>query len=170
MESEFEHCLSIAMRAESADLTIVRWAQFRRGGLPAGGGFQDTAEALLAQLKEDSFRRTLAALKLRYVLVVSGGTTKGPGRAQLAGPDLRSGLWGIGGEWERHSFVTATVIDVAEVRHAGALTASSRGKEGFVVPVFLILPLPPVPFSTPTESEACNALGKAVAGFFAHKD
>jgi hypothetical protein len=159
------------MQAARPDLVVVRLPQLERGPFADGLGFPRTAEELTSSLRVDSFQRRLAALNLRYVVVVRGQTTKGPG--QLAGGSAggRSWyLWSIGSEWDRASSVSAEVVDVPGARQAGGVTAHSRGKEGLQVPVILILPLPPVPYSAATESLACEALGKPVVDFLLHQD
>lgn len=174
LDSEFEHCLASAMQSERSDLAVIRAADLRRAfPQTRSQDFPRSVEALIPLLQNDGFRQGLTSLRLRYVLVVQGSTTTGSSQLQGVSPFERRdaiGLWAIGGEWDRYSSITAEVIDLVEARHSGKLMASSRGKAGFSVPVFVIIPLPPVPYSAPTETEACSALGKAVVAFLLHRD
>jgi hypothetical protein len=170
-EGEFDHCVALAMQAERPDLLLLRLAQLERIAPSAGPGFPRNADALMPLLQANAFRRELAAQRVRYVVVVRGHTATSESR--LAGGSAGGRewyLWSIGGEWERTSNVRAEVLDVGEARQAGTLAAFSRGKAGFQVPVIAIIPLPPVPYSSPTESSACEALGKSVLEFILHQD
>jgi hypothetical protein len=169
-ENDFAECLAAAIQAEKADLTVRQAPELKRASFQDGRGFPETVETLMPLLQEDAFRRRLG---VRYVVVVRGSTTTGASQFQIAPPGSYGRgwdmlMWGVGSEWSRSSSVTAEVVDVAGVRHAGAVTAYSHGKSGVAIPIVAIVPVP-IPYSAPTESFACAALGKAVVDFLLHK-
>ncbi len=169
-EKDFERCLAAAMLAERSDLTVIPTDELRRAAFP-GSRFEDAPRSIAALLplaQSAEFRRRIAALKLRYVLLVRVATETANAKPVFAASS--GGVWGVGGEWDRISSVTAEILDLREARQSGALTASSYGRAGFVVPVLVIIPLPPVPYSAMTETEACKALGKAVVEFLQRAD
>jgi hypothetical protein len=79
-------------------------------------------------------------------------------------------MWGITRHWTRSSWLTATILDLRLARRAGTLNSGVSGEAGWVFPVFLIIPLPPVPYKAATESPACEAMGPAAADFMGGKN
>jgi len=74
-------------------------------------------------------------------------------------------MWAVSESWARHSNFHALVLDVKRYSESGEISSRSEGAVGYVLPVLLIIPLPPIPWLSMTESEACSALGSAVAKF-----
>lgn len=79
-------------------------------------------------------------------------------------------LWGISREWDKETFSSADIIDVAGSQLAGTVTSIAYGHPGWFVPVVIIIPLIPIPIFASTESKACMALGEAVGHFLNGKD
>jgi hypothetical protein len=75
------------------------------------------------------------------------------------------GGWGVGRESRRTTTYKATVWESATHDLAGTLTLETVGATGWVVPVLVVLPLPPVPYWSNTESKACKAMGDALVEF-----
>ena len=101
-------------------------------------------------------------MNLRYLIVLKASTTESGRKTTF---DMNDGVWGVGRESDRFTFIAAEILDIKEVRQSGSLNAHASGKAGFMVPFVLIIPLPPFPYSAMTESHACSSLGKAVAQF-----
>lgn len=168
-EREFALCLSGAMGAAERDLKIIPAETFWLTAFP-GIAFQDlprSSEVLTVLLKDEGFRGRIAPLNLRYAIVLKVSTRES-GRKTTFGAS--QGVWGIGRESIRASSISAEIMDLREARPSGRLSTRVRGQAGFAVPVILIIPLPPVPYSAMTETRACGSLGKAVANFVTGKD
>jgi hypothetical protein len=109
----------------------------------------------------------MAPLRLRYIVILDAATRE-VGRGATV--DFDRGVWGVGSEWTRVSELSAAVLDVTSAQQSGTVGSQSWGKAGFVVPFVLVIPLPPIPWSSFTESRACNALGPAIATFVAGEE
>lgn len=75
------------------------------------------------------------------------------------------GVWGVGRESQRTTMYKATVWGSAVRGRVGTLALQTKGRTGWVVPVLVVLPLPPVPYWSNTESRACEAMGDALVEF-----
>jgi hypothetical protein len=167
-ERTLEYCVANALRAEKSDMRIIPAEEFRRVAFP-GARFQDmprTIKTLLPVLQDAGFRQRVIPLNLRYLVVVRVSTQKVNPETHLR---VDEGVWGIEKNWERVSLAVAEVLDVKQARQSGGSTAESRGLEGIAFPFLLIVPLPPVPYSSPTETSACQSLGKAIGKFVLQK-
>jgi hypothetical protein len=173
-ENELEHCVGTAMRKQISTVTLVRASAFRQAVAP-GKQFRESphsADTILAALQDPVLRSKLRELHLRYVMVLDVDAADSPTQTHF-GADGRDGIlvWGIGREWTHFAELSATVVDLREVREAGVITANASGKTGYAVVAIWILPLPPIPTSfSASESRACNALGLALADFVRGKD
>jgi hypothetical protein len=168
-EKNFETCLTEAIRAEEPKLAIMRTEEFRRSVFP-GIGFQDLPrdiEALLPLLTDAEHRERMASLKLRYLVIleVSTETTKSWWTGGIA-PQVYSSY--VGKSRNRHSHLIAQILDLREGRHSGELNVWASGKSGGGAWFLAIFPIPYY-FSAPTESRACDSLGRATARFVMEK-
>ncbi len=163
-ERSVARCLAEGMRIESPLLPVLPAKEFRAALFP-GKTFaeapHDTA-AFLAFLADEGSRRRVEALGVRYLVLAEMRTSRVGERVEF---DADHGLWVIGKSWTRRSVLYASVIDARRPVEAGRLSSSSEGPAGFILPVFVIVPLPPVPWSSWTETRSCAALGSAVARF-----
>ncbi len=163
-ERSVARCLAEGMRSESPLLPVVPAKEFRAAIFP-GKTFSEAphdSAAFLAFLADEGSRRRVEALGVRYLVLAEMRTSRLGERLEFDGDH---GLWVIGKSWTRHSVLHASVIDVRRPGETGRLSSSSEGPAGFVLPVFVIVPLPPVPWSSFTETRSCAALGSAVARF-----
>lgn len=163
-ERSIARCLAEGMRSESPLLAVVPEKEFRAAVFP-GKTFAEAPHntaAFLAFLADEGSRRRVEAFGVRYLVLAEMRTSRVGERLEFAG---RGWMWAIGKFWTRSSVLYASVIDVRRPVEAGRLSSSSEGPAGFVLPVFVIVPLPPVPWSSWTETRACAALGSAVARF-----
>ena len=163
-ERTLEICVRTAIADEYPELRIVPAGDFRRAFFP-GRKFGDTrrsVEPLLAFLGEEGSGRRVEELGIRYVVVVESDTGSYGERWDF---DADNWMWAVGKFWTRRSTLTAFVIDVRQAARSGAIISHSEGEAGYVIPFFVIVPLPPIPWFAPTESAACSGLGVAVARF-----
>ncbi len=167
-EEKIESCISSAMTGENPRITIVPAKNFRRALFP-GKKFEETPRSkddLLSNLKDIRSRQEAEKLGIRYVVVVDSVTSFS---GQYPVFEFERGLWIIGSSWTRSSLMSATVIDAKKAADAGVISSHSDGSEGFVVPVFFVIPLVPIPWFSRTEAECCSSLGTAVSRFLAEK-
>ena len=165
VENSYSGCLAGAMLSASAGLAIVHAEEFRRvayagmepGALPIDGS------DLLPLLREEAFRNRIAKLNLRYIIMLRPWTTHYG--SKMTGNYSAPGAGYIGKESIRSTSLSATIVDVRNERVSGMLLAQSEGKSGFMVPLFGIVPLPPIPYSSPTDGAACQEMGVAIMDF-----
>ncbi len=170
-EREIESCIGTAMRNENQELKMVSAKEFRNSLFP-GKRFEETArstESLLSALQDNSSRYKVDKLGLRYVIVVGTHTSTFEQHGKFELSD-RLWAWGYTKSWTRSSRFWAIIIDVRQRAKAGRISSSSDGNAGYVIPVLLVIPLPPMPFFAATESKACFALGVEVGRFLVGND
>jgi len=163
-ERSASSCLANGIYPVIFDLRHVHAAQFRQVARMDTGDRDPgmPVSRVLALFEDPGMVARFAALGLRYVIVLTSSTAIGPGKFKWEGGNVS----GMGGEWTRSSSMTAEILDMKARRQAGSLSVSSSGKAGFRVPFFTFIPLPLViPYSSPTESESCHALGRSVGEF-----
>lgn len=171
-QREFEDCLGGSLRGGKSKLTTLPAEEFVRKAF-FGTDPHDvlrTSEALLERTQDAEFRQTLAALKLHYIIVLKVRTIKTTAKPAVTGDPRFPWFWAAGAEWSRYSNVSALILDAKEARLSGKLASRASGKQGFVMPVVAIVPLPPVLYSSMTETSACEALGQAVAKLILEKE
>lgn len=169
VENGYSGCLASAIESKNAGLAIVRPGEFRRvayagmdpGALPIDGS------DLLPLLREEAFRNRIAKLNLRYIIMLRPWTTHYG--SKMTGNYSAPGAGYIGKESIRSTLLSATIVDVRNGRVSGMLVAQSEGKSGFMVPLFGIVPLPPIPYSSPTDGTACQEMGVAIADFLVQR-
>jgi hypothetical protein len=168
-ENEIVGCISEAVRRVHPTVVIVLPDEFRRSVFPdlAPEAAPTNAEYLSLLLDHPTFQERVAALRIHYLISVSGGTaqTGGPGAGAIGGPG--AAVLVIAGSWDRTTSLTASVLDLQQKRIAGKLEASVTGH-----PWLLIIFPSPLMLGAPafTESKACEDLGDAVAKFIAGEE
>ncbi len=165
-ELEIESCIASAMRNKNQKLKLVPAKEFRNSLFP-GKKFKETArstESLLSVLQDTSSRNQVGSLGIRYAIVVGTHTSTFGEHGEFDLGD-KLGTWSYTKSWVRSSRFWADIIDVRQSTKAGKISSSSNGKAGYVIPVLLVIPLPPIPFFAATESKACSALGAEIEEF-----
>ncbi len=107
--------------------------------------------------KDPSLAARITSLGIRYLITVSGGTTT-DSKFRMEG-SFNGGVYWV--EWDRHSVLRATIIDLRQGRKAGIVDASVSGKGAWVFPPF------PLIFPVATEGPACIRLAEEVIEFLA---
>lgn len=178
-QAEFERCITGAMRRERRDINIVPgdlildilMTACQRIDADSEGNDLPACLNKPEMQKDPELQEVLASLNVRYLVVMFIKTEVSKGRATFAldfiegAPFPPIPVWAVGSESIRKTGITARIFDVQEAAEAGYLTTGLSGASGCIVPVFCIVPLPPVPYSTRTESRTCSAMGKSIARF-----
>jgi len=171
-EHSIETCMKTSMNLENPEINIVPSKDFRKALFP-GKKFDETPhteKALILFLQDEKMRHQVQKLGIRYLIGVGMTTQNSKKNSDFTADGGGGGaVLGIGQTWTRSSYISAFIIDVNQSATTGELASSSYGTAGFIFPVVIIIPvivpLPPVPLISMTESEACSALGKAVMTF-----
>ena len=166
VEQTLESCVRREMAAAVRDLRFVLPGELRHKVFP-GKAPKDLPRSpvqLLQALSEGEPVARAASLRLRYLVVLDGRWSTGPGKFQ--GSSGAGGGGAVGWGWDRHSTLNATVLDIAHQRIAGEVSASSSGPAGWGLGIVFIIPVPFF-FATQPESQACAGLGEALARFIA---
>ena len=161
-QREFENCMVRAIKAESQAVNVVPSEKF----MPAmaqhfNAGVGGTPEL---HLESPALKEELAAMGLKYLVAMEVKTEESKRRTKIDG---RGYMGAIGRVGKRTTWLFSTIYEVASGNEAGRLSTTLSGDDGWVVPVLVIIPLPPIPFSTATESRTCTAMGEALAKFIA---
>lgn len=121
-----------------------------------------TTEELALLLNEAKIQERIESMNVRYVIVVSGRTTKTDPEGPIIGGVSPAGGGFIGfTKWNKDTHISAIVWDLGEVRKAETLEVNVAGT---AVVIAFGLPLPIIPA---TETEACNLLGNRLAKLLA---
>jgi hypothetical protein len=162
VEQALESCVRREMAAAVRGLRFIPPSELRRKVFPSKSpkDLPRNPVQLLQSLSDGEPAGRAASLRLRYLVVLDGKWSTGPGSPGSAGSPV------IGWGWDRYSTLYATVLDLTHRRVAGEISASSRGPAGWGVGIVWIIP---VPFfiATQPESRACAGLGEALARFIA---
>ena len=164
IEERLESCLKQSMLGGRGDLSFVSPGEARRTLFPGNAisEFPHDPAEMLQRAGERESRERLAALGLRYVVLLEGRWSTNDGKFEGGGFIIGGALlYG----WDRFSRLRATVVDLTHRRSAGEVVVYGKGDVGGGVLIFLPgIPVPFLAMSDP-ESEACAALGKGLAGF-----
>ena len=149
-------CVKNAVRRTNSKIHLQDGDAFRTGLYPwfEPGVAPKTEEELSKLLRQPLVSRKVAALGVRYVVMMSGGThTSNAWGEMFPGPP-----GAVVGSDVRISF-HASVWDMKKVRSAGSLGTSVSGSN------FMLL-IPPIPIMNATEQDACDDIGRRLAEFF----
>jgi hypothetical protein len=157
LEKKVLECIKDALADKHPTVRVVPSDEFRRVA------FRDlTPEQILSgdsywewnQLAKDpAFATRTAPPDLRYLIIVSGGTTTDTRFDVEGGGQVMA--WEI--IWHKESDLRARIIDLKQGREAGIVRASASGETVWL--------WPPAPLVIPTfpEGRACSELGEGVA-------
>ncbi len=152
---EFAECLEEAILSNRPDQRFVGANAFRDAFFPwfEPNTAPDTPDDLRRLLARPVVQNRISELGVHYVIVLAGSTQEGHGfPGVLCGGTGCLGLaW-----WDRETKLTAIVWDMNTAGKVGEFTAMASGTA--VVPAFVI----PLPFIPPTETTACNDLGRSL--------
>ncbi len=169
INSQYSRCVGSAFRDSSHRVTILPGEAFHEK-------FLALAEPEYSELTPDRTMELLsrpeisAALRqdgVGYVILLSSTTTDSDRQAML---DFDQGVWAFGAESRRTTLVEALVFSSAAAASAGNLRLGIQGDAGWLMPVFVIIPLPPIPYGSRTESKSCKAIGRGIAEFLASEE
>lgn len=165
INSQYARCVGSAFADSHDRITIVPGdvihAKYLAAAEPDYGTL--TPERTLELMARPETSVALRLDRVGYVVLLSSETKDFDRHTQVETDDPR--LWRIGRESRRTTDVEAIVFDTTSAVRAGELRLSIEGGSGWFVPVLLILPLPPIPYGSSTESKACKTIGGAIAEF-----
>lgn len=159
---EIETCVAETVREVSPSMRVVMADEFRRMAFP-GLDFEEIPrdqEYILPLIKDQGFLETIAPLKLKYLLTISGNTT---GLLNKSGDIVCGGGYGGAGclglaVWDKTASLQASIIDVKHASQVGELEVNVTGKPWLAVVGFIPVGLPAFP-----EYAVCVELGRAVS-------
>jgi hypothetical protein len=129
------------------------------------------AQPKYQDLDKDQTIKLLSAAELRNALQEAGfgyvvlfeAVTREHDRRTGFDPNIYETTFGR--ESVRDTSLVATVWSVDRSISTGTLNEKSEGVSGWILPVILVFPLLPIPYESDTESNACKAIGRALAEF-----
>lgn len=124
-----------------------------------------TPDRAVDLLSRQRTQDALTSANIAYVVLLSAKTVDSNRSTQVDGGIAPGGFWGIARSSTRVSTLRGTVFSTAAGARAGTLELTVGGKSGWAMPILLILPMPPIPFGSPTEKAACKSMGDAIAEF-----
>lgn len=122
-----------------------------------------TQPATLALLRQPKLSGALSEAGISFVVLMQVETREFGRHTIVEGGS--GGGWGIGRTSRRETDIVATVWSVEQAIEAGVLRQKAVGESGWMVPMVLVVPLLPIPYSSATESTACRVMGSALAEF-----
>jgi len=169
INSQYARCVGSAFAHSRDRITIapgdVIHAKYLAAAEPDYGAL--TPERTLELMARAETSAALRHDRVGYVVLLSSETKDVSRHTQVDAEDPR--LWRIGRKSRRTTDVEAIIFDTSSAVQAGELRLSIEGGSGWFVPVLLILPLPPIPYGSRTESKACKTIGGAIAEFLYSK-
>ena len=165
-ERDFDGCVSKYLLKERPKLRILPAEEFRRVAFPDKEFLASprSPEAIIELLSDAEFKRRVDSVHVRYLVVLDMETRN---TAKDWDFDTAKGMASaVDRHWIRESRLKATVIDMGHALQVGVANAEVSGNAGYVVPFILIIPLPPIPYFSATESRACAELGQELGQKF----
>jgi hypothetical protein len=164
LNEEAADCLSRAAVDTEHVLTVMPGHVFHERYLAsAQPDYEELDEgSVLGALEQPAIGRLVAQEGIGYVVMLEVFTRDADRQTTFA---AEQGIWGVGRESRRTTTYKATVWGSAVRGPVGTLALQTQGRTGWVVPVLVVLPLPPVPYWSNTESRACEAMGDALVEF-----
>lgn len=164
-QREFENCVVRAIKAENPAVDVVPSEKFMP--ILARNSSANTGTALDAQLENPALREELTAMGLKYLVAMEVQTEESERRTGGGVPNVAAApaIWIIGRGGDRTTWFVSRIFESISGEETGHLDTELSGADGWFVPVLVIIPLPPIPFSTATESRTCTAMGEALAKF-----
>lgn len=168
-EKYLDVCVKSALSGHKAEYQIISSKEFRKTFFP-DTNFENvprSEQSLIQTLKNEAVHKIFETSKLRYIVSVDIETSNTNKESDFNTQILTSSFVK---QWTRISNFHAIVIDAKLKSKSGEFLSSSTGRAGYVVPILIILPLPPVPWFSMTENESCSAMGKAIHNFILSND
>jgi hypothetical protein len=164
INEEAAECLSSAAAGTRHVVTVTPGHVFHERYLASiQPEYEELDEAsVLDALQRPAIGGLVAQDGIGYVVTLEVFTRDADRQTTLA---AEQGVWGVGRESRRTTMYKATVWGSALRARVGTLALQTQGRTGWVVPVLVVLPLPPVPYWSNTESRACEAMGNALVEF-----
>lgn len=161
VEGKVIRCIKNTLWDTYRTVRVIPPDEFRRVAFPDLTPAQilssDTSGEWDQLTKDPALAARIAPLGIRYLITVSGGTTT-DSKFRIEG-SFNAGAYWV--EWDRHSVLRATIIDLRQGRKAGIVDASVSGQGAWVFPPF------PLIFPVATEGPACIRLAEEVIEFLA---
>lgn len=160
----FVGCLDRAIKVGKHVVNVMPGHVFHQRFL---AGIQPSYESLDAETVPDllavpAIQHALLDADIGYVIVLESTTTDSDRHTTFA---AGSGAWGVGRESTRETTLVASVWSVLQSAKVGGLEQRAHGQTGWLVPVLIVIPFPPIPYTSDTESKACEAMGRALTEF-----
>ncbi len=155
-ETGIPACVRRAMQESNPDIGLIASKDFRNALFPwfELATAPRTVADLTSLLNKPKVQKRIESLRIRYVIVVSGGTNE---------TKTEGGIIGTGGgylgfaSWKKISRLSAIVWNFGRAEKAETIRAKVSGTAA--VPAFIL----PLPFIPATETAACNMLGERLA-------
>ncbi len=167
INSQYSRCVGSAFGRSSSRITIVPGDVLHQKYLVAAEPDYRalTPERAVELMSVPAVSAALQQDGVGYVVLLSS-TTKDENRHTVVDDEaIDQGMLFFGRKSRRVTEIEAVVFNTATVVRAGDLRLSIEGESGWMVPVIVILPLPPIPYGSRTESKSCKAMGGAIAEF-----
>lgn len=165
MNDEMAACLKNALEGTPRRVGVIPGHVFHARFLAAEQADYEqlTQPATLALLKQPELKGALSEAGIGFVVLMQVETREFGRHTIFEGGS--GGGWGIGRTSRRETDIVATVWSVAQAVEAGVLRQKAVGESGWMVPMVLVVPLLPIPYSSATESTACRVMGSALTEF-----
>lgn len=165
MNNEVATCLQNALEGTPRRVGVIPGHVFHARFLAGNQADYErlTQSTTLALLRQTELHEPLSQAGIGFVVLVQVETREFGRHTRFEGAS--GGGWGIGRTSTRATDIVATVWSVEQSAEAGVLKQKSVGESGWMVPMVLVVPLLPIPYSSATESMACRAMGNALAEF-----
>jgi hypothetical protein len=165
MNDEMAACLKNALEGTPRRVGVMPGHVFHARFLAADQADYErlTRPGTLALLKQPELQGALLAADIGFVVLMQVETREFGRHTIIEGGS--GGGWGIGRTSRRETDVVATVWSVAQAVEAGVLRQKAVGESGWMVPMVVVVPLPPILYSSATESTACRVMGSALTEF-----
>lgn len=160
----FVGCLDRAIKVGKHAINVMPGHVFHLRFL---AGIQPSYELLDAEtvpelLAVPAIQHAVSAANIGYVILLQSTTTDSDRHTTFG---AGGAAWAVGRESTRETTLVASVWSVLPSTKVGELEQRAHGQTGWMVPVLIIIPFPPIPYTSDTESKACEAMGHALAEF-----
>jgi hypothetical protein len=166
LERFFDACLRREMLARREGLRFIPARDLREAAFPGQsvGTLHVPGEKILGLLADGRLAQHGALNRLRYVIVLDGTHWESGARPEGGGS---GGGGAIGVGWRRVLSLRATVLDLAQRRVSGSISAYASGERAAGVGIVYIIPIPFFFTTMPEAAGVCRGLGRALVRFIA---
>jgi len=165
MNEEMANCLRNALADTPRRVGVIPGHVFHARFLAGDQADYErlTQPTTLALLGQAELQEALSQAGIGFVVFLQVETREFGRHTTFEGGS--GGGWAIGRTSRRETDMVATVWSVEQSVEAGVLKQRAVGESGWMVPMVLVVPLLPIPYSSATESTACRVMGNALAEF-----